>query len=618
MGFICINQVASTASQCLHASPLGIPHPLAPHTIVSYKAANIAASRYIYLQDLLEFEECVDHCCPVSWPVCPSPIVLANWDQFLRAHPDQRFAAYIHMGLSNGFRIGFNRQGPQLKSAPRNHPSAATNPLIVREHIEKEVAAGRLVGPLSHSLLPLIKTSPIGLIPKAHQPGCWRMIVDLSYPFNHSVNTGISEELSSITYARVDDAVACILQLGPGTELVKLDLQNAYRIIPVHPHDHHLLGVSWEGETYVDRALPFGLRSAPKIFSAAADMMAWALHWAGIRHLIHYLDDFLLMGAPGTQEGAHILAIALRILEMLGVPVAAHKTEGPSTWVTFLGILLDTIAQELRLPPEKLQRLQSLVRLWGSKKACTRKELQSFLGHLSHAATVVRPGRTFLRELFNLLHRLKAPHHRVRLTVGARADVAWWKCFLQHWNGSSFFPLPSPAAHVFSDASGSFGCGALSADIGWFQAEWPEDWQGVNIAAKELVPVVVAAAIWGDQWAGKHVCFHSDNMSVVAVLNSRTAKDPLLMHLLRCFSFYGAYFRFHFSAEHIPGTLNIAADAISRNNLSLFSSLAPQIPQFSIPPSLHNLLIATRPDWGSPAWTQLFIASLSRGSPNQH
>ena len=594
----------------------GVPPPTS-HVAITYKTANIILGCYIYLQDLFYFEEFRAHSCPVSWPVCTSPIKLTSWGRFLQAHPDQQFATYIRSGLANGFRIGFDRNSSQLRSTPRNHPSAAANPQIVSDYIEAEVAAGRLVGPLPESMGALVKTSPIGLIPKPHQPGKWRMIVDLSFPFNHSVNTGISEELSSITYARVDDAVAQILQLGPGTMLVKLDLKNAYRIIPVHPQDQHLLGISWQGRTYIDRALPFGLRSAPKIFSAVADMMAWALHWAGIRHLIHYLDDFLLMGAPNTEEGAHVLAIALRIFDILGIPVAAHKTEGPSPCITFLGILLDTVAQELRLPPEKIQRLQCLLRLWSSRKACTRKELESFLGHLCHAASVVRPGRTFLRELFNLLRHAKAPHHHIRLTAGARADVAWWKCFLQHWNGSSFFPLPGPSSHVFSDASGSYGCGAVADGIGWFKAEWPESWDSIHISAKELVPVVVAAAIWGSRWAGKLVCFHSDNMAVVAAVNSRIARDPVLMHLLRCFSFYCAYFKFRFKAEHVPGVMNTAADALSRNNMSLFFSLTPQIPQFPIPPALHSLLMATRPDWGSPAWTQLFTSSLSEVSPER-
>ena len=581
---------------------------------ISLKAANIVNNNYKYLEDLLHLELLVEPQRTLSWPVCPSPIQLSNWDKFLRSHPDQRFAAYIHSGLRNGFHIGFDRQDSQLTSAAKNHPSAASNPEIVRDYIATEVSTGRLVGPISDTLRPLLKISPIGLVPKAHQPGRWRMIVDLSFPRNHSVNTGISEELSSITYAKVDDVVATIQHLGQGTQLVKLDLQNAYRIVPIHPHDHHLLGIAGEGRTYIDRALPFGLRSAPKIFSAVADMMAWALHWAGIRHLTHYIDDFLFLGAPGMEEGAEILALALRIFQILGVPAAAHKTEGPATLLTFLGILLDTIKQELRLPLEKIERLQALLQSWGSKRTCTRKELQSFLGYLSHAATVIRPGRTFLRELFRLLHGLKAPHHHVHLSAGARADIAWWRCLLQHWNGTSFFPLATASSHVFSDASGTFGCGAIVKNVGWFQVEWPEDWQDVHISAKELVPVVLAAAVWGERWTGKHVCFHSDNMAVVAVLNSRTAKDPSLMHLLRCFSFFCAFFGFNFSAEHIPGVMNTAADAISRDNLPLFSSLAPQPPSTSIPPTLRDLLIGTRPDWGSPAWTRLFMSSLAEVS----
>ena len=67
----------------------------------------------------------------------------------------------------------------------------------------------------------------------------------------------------------------------------------------------------------------------------------------------------------------------------------------------------------------------------------------------------------------------------------------------------------------------------------------------------------MAAALWGLHWSGKHVRFHSDNMAVVSVLTSRTAKDPLLLHLLRCFSFYCAHFCFHFSARHIVGVTNV-------------------------------------------------------------
>ena len=248
------------------------------------------------------------------------------------------------------------------------------------------------------------------------------------------MNLGISEDLASITYAHV---VECIRTLGVGTLLIKVDLESAYRHIPIHPEDHHLLDISWEGRTYVDRALPFGLRSAPKIFSTVADMMVWALHMAGIEHLIHYLDDFLFLIAPQTDEGTRIHSL---IFARLGVPVALHKTEGPACVITFLGICIDTIAGELCLPLDKLQHLQGLIEAWAKKKASTKKELESFLGLLCHAATVVFLGRTFLRELFRLLHSVIQCHHFTRLSAGAKADIMSWRCLLCHWPGHSFFP----------------------------------------------------------------------------------------------------------------------------------------------------------------------------------
>ena len=63
-------------------------------------------------------------------------------------------------------------------------------------------------------------------------------------------------------------------------------------MVSVHPRDRHLLGMVWEGALYLDTALPFGLRSAPKIFNALADGLQWILEEQGVE-VIHYLDDFL-------------------------------------------------------------------------------------------------------------------------------------------------------------------------------------------------------------------------------------------------------------------------------------------------------------------------------------
>ena len=204
-----------------------------------------------------------------------------------------------------------------------------------------------------------------------------------------------------------------IQQMGRGSHLVKVDLKNAYRMVPIHPDEKPLLGVCWNGNVYVDHALPFGLCLAPKIFSAVADAVAWSLFIRGIKIQLHYLDDFLFFGRPQTVEVAHILDTVLGCLHQIGAPVALSKTEGPGTRVTFLGILIDTELMELRIPEDKLVRLKQLVTEWLDKRVCRRKELESFLGHLSHAASVVRPGRIFLRHLFSLLARTKQSHHHV-------------------------------------------------------------------------------------------------------------------------------------------------------------------------------------------------------------
>ena len=428
----------------------------------------ICYGQYRYMRDLQD----LDRCCPGSdvvplWPKGPSPIRLPALIQFRRCHPDQAFATYIFEGLSQGFRIGFDRQC-SLRNNNHNHPSTSQCPLAVTTRIASEVQRGCLVGLLPGDLVPFVHVSPIGLVPKPNS-NTFRMIVDLSAPRGFSVNDGIREEICSLHYASVDQAVSLILRLGQCTMLVKLDLKDAYRIVPVHPHDHPLLGVTWEGSTYADRSLPFGLRSAPKIFTTVADMLAWAIHCKGVRYILHYLDDFLLLGSPGSLEAEQALSSALHTFNTLGVPVANHKTEGPAMELSFLGILIDTNRFQLRLPADKLARLRLLVAGWQSKRSCTRSELESFVGHLSHAAIVIQHSRIFLRPLFALLSSTARPQFFIRLNRSVRADLQWWDCFLQGWNGSSFFPPPTPSVHVFSDASGLFGCGAFDTQLGWFQ-----------------------------------------------------------------------------------------------------------------------------------------------------
>lgn len=110
-----------------------------------------------------------------------------------------------------------------------------------------------------------------------------------------------------------------------------------------------------------------------------------------------------------------VLHLALHICKELGVPVALEKVKGPVTVLDFLGIILDAVKMELRLPSEKLSQLRNMP-----------KEL----------------------------------HHHLRLNVATRLDLHWWKFFLEHWNGVGIMPALSkhpPEVMVTSDASGHCG-----------------------------------------------------------------------------------------------------------------------------------------------------------------
>ena len=527
----------------------------------------------------------------------------------MSSHPDRAFAQYICNGLRMGFRIGF-QHGSSLRSTSANMLSANAHPGVVTDYIQKELSLGRMLGPFqSTDHLPPLHFNRFGVIPKGHNTGKWRLITDLSFPQGHSVNDGIDPSLCSLAYTTVDDIAAVVAQLGKGALLAKVDIESAYRLIPVHPQDRPLQAVRWDGNIYIDPMLPFGLRSAPKIFNAVADALHWYLHQSGIPLVYHYLDDFVIIGPPHSSQCAQSLHILDRVCSTLNIPMASHKHEGPSTCLTILGIEIDTVSGQLRLPADKLNRLSVLLQDWGDKKACSRKELESLIGLLNHACKVIRSGRAFLRRMIDLLHAVHQSQPLIRLNLGFRSDLAWWNMFIAEWNGISFLAPPTylPQLDLTTDASGSWGCGAWH-HRSWFQLQWDSRSHTLSIPEKELISIILAVATWGNAWAGHHIICHCDNQVVVACLRSRTSKVPGIMHLLRCLVFVEARQGCFLHPVYIDTKANLLADALSRNNLPLFLSKVPNanLQPTPIPHHLLDLLLDPQSDWTSRRWNLQF------------
>ena len=113
---------------------------------------------------------------------------------------------------------------------------------------------------------------------------------------------------------------------------------------------------------FVDTCLPFGLQSAPRIFTAVADMLEWCVKEQGVSHLLHYLDDYITMGSAGLEECNVNTATLLATCNGFRVPISPDKcNNGPATRLTYLGIEVDTTEMQLRLPEKKLKRVQATV-----------------------------------------------------------------------------------------------------------------------------------------------------------------------------------------------------------------------------------------------------------------
>ena len=488
-----------------------------------------------------------------SMPCIHTPIDVARFTRLLADHPDKAFSSRVSRGLQSGFRIGFSGRR-QTVTAP-NLPSSAEHSVYISEYLATSCAQGETCGPYSTPPFPSFQCSGIGVVPKKN--GKLRIIHHLSAPVGNSVNDGIDPSAFSLSYIRIDDAVQTIMAYGQGALLTKLDIRNAFRLIPVHPSDWSLLGIQWQGQYYFDRVLPFGLRSSPFLFDQVASAIEWIITTNfAIPHLLHYLDDFLSISPPQRSLAIQAKNVILQAFKYLSIPLAEEKLEGPSTSLVFLGIVLDMVRMEAHLPDDKLADLRELLSEMSRCTQTTQRKLDHFLGKLSFASSVVVPGRTFTRRLWDINKRFShaKPYFRITLTGEARKDIRWWQLLIQHWNGKAFLLYNSSTSSadlgLYTDANGTLGWRAFyGKEQRWIQGRWAKEQEEESIGYKELYAVAMACSTWGNLWSRQRIVMHCDNQSVVECLKSNSSKSPGMMSLLRALFFVCATHSFTITAK---------------------------------------------------------------------
>jgi len=402
-----------------------------------------------------------------------------------------------------------------------------------------------------------------------------------------------------VQYARLQDAIKLIQEVGQGAYLSKADIKSAFRLVPIHPDYYHLFGFCWRSKYYYDTCLAMGLAEACRIFETISDSICYILKTQfGIERVVKILDDFLFVD-PSPLINSFSLKAFITLTTECGIPVAWDKTsKEPSTALVFYGAHLDTTAMQVALPADKLVTYRDMVQDTLLRGKITVKELQSLIGKLQFATCAISGGRLYLRQLYDLLSPLPLspkPYWHVRITNPARKDLEMWLSFLTHFNGISIIRQPSVvesnSLNLFTDAS-DFGYGACYGSR-WVAGQWPSHWISYPITVRELYPIMAIINTFGYKLRNSRVLFHCDNQAIVAVINKQSSKDKKIMALLRPLVLALLNNQINFRASYISTHANIIADGLSRSQVKpdflkehSLQSLPDHIPEDLRPESL--------------------------------
>lgn len=522
---------------------------------------------------------------PVDTPTTvATPVQVNALASALSNHPDREFVDFLVDGFTTGFHPGVEVL-PEKSYQCKNLQSALADPDTVDVLLAKEVREGFMIGPFKHPPFHTFRVNPIGIATRKYS-GKKRLIIDHSSPHGEatpSINSLIPAPDFSMRYASIDHAISLIRLAGRGAWLAKADITSAFKVLPIRPDFWRYFGVCWKDSYYFAVRLTFGCRSSPKIFDSLSEALCWVLvNNHKLPYVLHLLDDFLVVTPPSSPPRFGISTLTAAFSD-LGVPLSEEKTLGPCTTIEFLGINLDSVSFQASLPLEKVQRISLLLSNFILAEKCSKRQLLALLGHLNYAIRIIPQGKPFLSSLLATAAAARSLHDKVSLDATCRLEMRLWKQFLDSWNGISFFYddfVSRPEdIQLFTDAAPSVGFGGFYQGK-WFAATWPPEILAVSSgvpssALFEIYPIVIAAILWGHEWSGKCILIHSDNSSVVEIINKGRSRRPTVSQFLQKLTLVSACNQFIIKAAHVPGHHNLIADALSRFAFQKFRRLAP-------------------------------------------
>ncbi len=429
--------------------------------------------------------------------------------------------------------------------------------------------------------------SPLGLVPK--YDGGWRRIHHLPHPHGESVNDYIPDGVDEMRYTRFQEVLQLVINAGRHCVIMKRDVKDAFRNVPVAPQHHWLLGFRWEGRYYKETCLSLDPATAPLIFNLFAEALHWIiasfLRWV----LCHYLDDFVAIFRSDTSP-ERLVAEAnayIWLTELLGVPRNDSK-DFQGTVVTVFGIEVDTSSFTARLPRNNLEKAILASSKVLSQKVVSYIDIQSLVGFLSFCSQAVRLGRVFMIRLWDFINYYPRDVTRStlrRIPVWVREDLEWWNKLLPIYNGVLFFDNRNRVTQTLYTDACLYG-------LSGFYFEGRQAWEQVKvnqsdafcaIVERKSLPasrkikknpdnpsinihkveaILLAFQIWAEKWSGQRLRVFTDSTTAHSGLREFTLKGPPNL-LLREIWLLAAKWDIVIEAHWIEEKRNELANALS-------------------------------------------------------
>ena len=472
--------------------------------------------------------------------------------------------------LKYGFPLGHDGKSGS-KDVPRNHTGARFYGKQVTQLLESELENKAVIGPFDQS--PFGNDtflSPLNSVPKKDTDKR-RLILDLSFPKNNSINLGIDKDTylnieQKLTLPSIDALAEKVMQLGSGCKVFKIDLWRGYRQFFVDPGSVNWLGYFFNNKFMFDCTLSMGSKSSARCCQMATSAVVYIHTQAGF-FAINYLDD---LGGANSEKRAQTAFLHLQgILQQMGLQEAANKTVPPCTVMVFLGIEVNTILLTLTIPKEKWQEILNILKLWETKLWATRNQVQKLCGLLNFACRCVRSGRVYLSRILNYLRSFKSEKPQ-KVTDQVKQDVKWWIDFAPRYNRVSLMleNTWSEPDEIISSDSCLIGGGALTCN-NFVQWSYPNiiKHKQYNINKLECLMVVVAIKLLGKDLTRKRIIANCDNLVSVLAINSGSSRDPIIQKCLRELHAVTAIVDCEIRAKFIKGSTNRIPDSLSRWDL---------------------------------------------------